>query len=62
MNELLFEKREIVELSYDEMMTVDGGTTVVCAYGVMLVMESSVGCGVAACMAANAAYEYVRTH
>ena len=62
MNELLFEKREIVELSQDEMMAVDGGTSPVCAWAVMAAMESSVACGTAACYAANAAYEYYRTH
>lgn len=62
MNELLFEKREIVELSFDEMMAVDGGTTPVCAFAIEAAYASSVGCGVAIAGAAVAAYEYVRTH
>ena len=54
MNELLFEKREIVELSHDEMMAVDGGTTPVCAWAVAAAVESSMMCGMAAMAAINA--------
>lgn len=31
---VLFEKRAIVELSQDEMMEIDGGTTPLCALGI----------------------------
>lgn len=37
----LFEKRAIVELSSDEMMAIDGGTTPVC----LIALASSVECG-----------------
>lgn len=38
----LFEKRAIVELSPDEMMGIDGGTTPVC----LIALTSSEGCAV----------------
>ena len=53
MNELLFEKREIVELSQDEMMAIDGGTSPVCAWAVVAAVDSSIPCGMAACAAIN---------
>ncbi|GAA4039208.1 hypothetical protein GCM10022409_26060 [Hymenobacter glaciei] len=58
MNELLFEKREIVELSHDEMMAVDGGTTPVCAAAA----ASSLACGMAAMTLINAVGTWYDNH